>query len=153
MAQDDCLATGGKRWKSSFRPNGTTSFTFESNIEIRKVSNKLRGKHEQTGADLEDLNCDGTTMSFSRVETRKRPDGTEFKVRVKYKNGTFSGPTAGKLFINGKYEEVELHANARDSAGSAKQSAEPAPGKSATKGSSGFTNADTGDWQAEKPVA
>jgi hypothetical protein len=147
MAQDDCLATGTKRWESKFKPTGAASFTFESDIEIKKVSNQLRGKHEKTQAALDDLLCDGTTMSFSRVETRTRPDGTHFKVRVKYKNGKFSGPTGGKLFINGTYEEIELQTD------SDKQADSSARGKSATKGKSDRTEPDTGDWQAEKPVA
>ena len=141
MADDNCLATGGIRWKSKLTPTGDRPQD-DGTIEIKKVSNQLKGKHEKTGADLEDLMCDGTNISFSRVETK--PDGK--RIRVLYKNGKISGPTGGKFFINGKYKEVILPAPL------ASNRSESAPGESGAKGKPGFVDdPDTGDWQAEKP--
>ncbi|MGB8507758.1 MAG: hypothetical protein WCD76_05090 [Pyrinomonadaceae bacterium] len=140
MADDNCLGEGTKKWTSKLTPTGGSPKD-DGKIEIKKVSNQLKGKHEKSGADLEDLTCDGTNISFSRVETRS--DGT--RVRVKYKNGKISGPTAGKFFIDGKYEEVVLPAPPAD------KSANSSRAESATKRKSGLIDDDTGDWQAEKP--
>jgi hypothetical protein len=135
MADDKCLTTDTRKWKSFLTPTGSGQKN-DGKIRIEKVSNQLKGEHEATMTVLDNLTCDGTTISFSRVETR--PGGV--KVRVLYKNGIISGPTGGKLFISGKYQEIILPSE------SAEHLAEPSQMKL------DLTDNDTGDWQAEKPV-
>lgn len=148
MAHEKCLGT----WeKAKLLPSGGGEKP-DGEYEIREESNQLKGKHRKDGKEttLEDLECDGTTLSFSRVETRSNSDGTQFKVRINYNNGTITGPSAGKFRVKGQFVEERLSAPLADTP---EQGYEPERGESDTKGRSGFIDADTGDWQAEKPAA
>ena len=136
MAHEDCLGVGLKEWRSSFKPTGTAVFTLESNIEIKEnAAGQLKGKHKKTGAGLDNLSCDGTTISFERKETQ--PDGST--CTVFYQDGKITH-VPGKVRIDGTYRKV-CHAVV-------------AFKKRAEHVSDETNDADdeTGNWQAEKPT-
>ena len=144
MADDKCLGDGNKKWKSELRPDGNTKFDPDGKIKIFKESNKLKGKHEDSGNDLEDLACDGKKISFSRLG--KKGGKT---IRVFYEDGVISGPSGGKFKIKGRYTEKVIGVPAVPSDKSAH-------GRSKTKDEAGPPDppdGDTGDWKAERPTA
>lgn len=144
MAEDKCLGDGDKKWKSELKPTGGV-FKSDGKIKITKESNQLKGKHEDSGNDLEDLKCDGTKISFNRKG--KRPDGTP--IRVFYEDGVISGPSGGKFRIKGTYTEKVITVPAVPSDKSADR-------KSKTKDEAqppDPPDGDTGDWKAERPTA
>ena len=137
MVHEDCLGEGETEWTSEFKPTGSSSFVPDGKIEIKEVSNTLKGKHKKGGneTNLETLVCDGQTISFNRLETR---NGS--KVRVFYENGRITKEPP-KVKIKGTFREVnETNPNTSP----AKQSGESAEGSSALM-------VGDGDWQAEKP--
>jgi hypothetical protein len=145
MADDNCLADDDKKWKSELRPTGG-EFKSDGKIKITKESNQLKGKHEDSGNDLEDLRCDGTNISFNRKG--KRPDGTP--IRVFYKNGVISGPSGGKFRITGGTYTEEVIKDAAD------LSVKSAHGESEANAEADPPDppeSDTGDWKAERPTA
>ena len=141
MAEDNCLGDGNKKWTSTLTPTGGSPKD-DGTIRIFKESNKLKGKHEKTNVDLENLACDGTNISFDRLEPKA--GGTQ--ARVFYTDGKISGPSGGKFHIRGKYREENLPTPAL-------QNSKSERGKSGTKGKPGLVDNETGDWSAERPEA
>jgi hypothetical protein len=136
MVHEDCLGEDSMKWTSSLTPTGGTK-TPDGKIKITEESGKLKGTHENTKADLEDLECDGEKISFNRLEDQA--DGS--KIRVFYEDGKI---TKGgmKVFINGKFRKVVEKAVVTDAA----------------QQCSGATSVTSdilpdGDWEAEKPSA
>jgi hypothetical protein len=127
MAHEDCIATGGITWTSTFSSHGD-----DGEIEIKEVSNQLEGTHLDTKAKLKNIDCDGKKISFSREDPEK---GEE----VFYEDGKMT-KLVDKVRIKGKVRRVPLLVDGADSRIEQSKGTELDPDEG-------------GDWEAEKPIA
>lgn len=134
MAHEACITTISKKWTSTFIRNGQKEP--DGVIEITERDGKLEGTHLKTGKPLKDVQCDGTTISFSRIEIK---NGKEKE--IKYKDATIT--VDGNFYIaRGKFEEKDKLDDAL------------AQGEKKYEGQEAdVANFSGGDWEAEKPIA